>query len=195
MQPKDRHCEDPSGITSRDVLINGGGGGELRDPPTQNLGNPRDPELSHPHRGGRGGWTANHPPTHPPTRIHRLQGCFIDHLHLVKFSLHSSPIHCREPVLPMLQNCSSTPCNSMACSLAGHFDISRHPSFPRIGLLANRFCISSNSNRESASNDASYHHQCAVSHHGTHLLTPPSAPACFEAARRDLCSADFKCSC
>ena len=29
--------------------------GELRDPPTQTLGNPRDPELSHPHKGGGGG--------------------------------------------------------------------------------------------------------------------------------------------
>ena len=33
---------------TRDVLINAGGaGGELQDAPTQNLGKPRDPELSH----------------------------------------------------------------------------------------------------------------------------------------------------
>ena len=37
---------------------------ELRDPPTQSLGKPRDPELSHPHEGGGGGgcWTPTHPP-------------------------------------------------------------------------------------------------------------------------------------
>ena len=44
----------------------GGGGGEFQDPPTQNLGKPKDPELSHPHGGG-GGWTPTHPPTHPAT--------------------------------------------------------------------------------------------------------------------------------
>ena len=41
----------------------------LRDPPTQNLGKPRDPELSHPHRG-RGGLDSQ-PPTHPPTQYTR----------------------------------------------------------------------------------------------------------------------------
>ena len=43
-----------------------GGGGGLRDPPTQNLGKPGDPELSHSQRGG-GGMLDSQPPTHPPT--------------------------------------------------------------------------------------------------------------------------------
>ena len=65
------------GVSIRDVLINsfkwsstGGGGGEFQDLPTQNLGKPRDPEMSHPQRGG-GGWTANHPPTQPPKQYTR----------------------------------------------------------------------------------------------------------------------------
>ena len=39
-----------------------GGGGDLRDPPTQIFGKPRDPEMSHPHEAGGGG-VGPHPPT------------------------------------------------------------------------------------------------------------------------------------
>ena len=47
---------------ARDLLSDGGGGGELRDPPTQNLGKPREPKLS-----GGGGALDSQPRTHPPT--------------------------------------------------------------------------------------------------------------------------------
>ena len=53
----------------RDVLIDRrGGGGELRDAPTQILGNPRDPELSHPHKGGGGGGAVGQPATQSATQ-------------------------------------------------------------------------------------------------------------------------------
>ena len=45
-----------------------GGGGGLEDPPTQNLGKPRDPDLSHPHSGRGGGLLDSQPPTHPPSQ-------------------------------------------------------------------------------------------------------------------------------
>ena len=44
----------------------GGGGGIMRPThPPWGLGNPKNPELSHPPPEG---WTANHPPTHPATK-------------------------------------------------------------------------------------------------------------------------------
>ena len=50
----------------------GGGGGLGRDPPNQNLGKPRDPELSNPHRGGGG--LDSQPLTHPATKaVHKTR--------------------------------------------------------------------------------------------------------------------------
>ena len=78
---------------TKDVLIYGGGA-ELQDPPTQNLGKPRVPELSHP-RGGGGCWTANHPPTHPATKaVHNTQA--LDQFSEISeiFEAYGQPIHC-----------------------------------------------------------------------------------------------------
>ena len=49
-----------------------GGGGGIRDPTSQILGKPSDPELSHPHRGGGG--AVEQPPTQSATKaVHKTR--------------------------------------------------------------------------------------------------------------------------
>ena len=57
-------CSPEHQDLARDVLIYRGGGDDENHPP-QILGNPRDPELSHPHERGGGGLLDSHPASQP----------------------------------------------------------------------------------------------------------------------------------
>ena len=50
--------------------------GDLRDPPTQSFGTPRDPEMSTPTAGGGRGALGPHPPTPPLTHPGAERGTF-----------------------------------------------------------------------------------------------------------------------